>query len=87
MIKRISNIKVLPDYKLHVEFDDGKIVCYDVADDIAQPPVFAPLKTERGLFHNVQLDESCTCVYWSDEIDLPSDAIYEYGEVIKAPSL
>lgn len=25
----------------------------------------------------LQLDESRTCVFWSDEIDLPSDAIYE----------
>ena len=24
----------------------------------------------------VQLDESRTCVYWNDVIDLPSDAIY-----------
>lgn len=71
---------MLPDYKLKVEFDDGKLVCYDVAEDIAQISAFAPLKTEYGLFQNVQLDESRTCVYWTDEIDLPSHAIYEYGK-------
>lgn len=27
----------------------------------------------------LQLDTSRTCVYWYDEIDLPSDSIYEYG--------
>lgn len=26
-----------------------------------------------------RLPESRTCVYWNSEIDLPSDAIYEYG--------
>lgn len=29
------------------------------------------------MFEQVQLDESRTCVFWSNEIDLPSDAIYE----------
>lgn len=82
MIKRISNIEVLPDYKLKVEFDDGKLVCYDVAEDIAQLPAFASLKTEYALFQNVQLDKSRTCVYWSDEIDLPSDIIYEFGKEV-----
>ena len=28
----------------------------------------------------VQLDESRTCVFWSEDIDLPSDTLYEYGK-------
>ena len=37
------------------------------------------LKTEYGLFENYQLDESRTCVYWNDRVDLPSDTLLEYG--------
>lgn len=35
-----------------------------------------------GLFNSNQLDESRTCVFWNDEIDLPSDTLLEYGDRI-----
>lgn len=83
MIPRIKSISTAENYKLFVSFDDGRKVCYDVSDDIATLPAFSDLKTEFGLFNNVQLDASRTCVYWSDTIDLPSDTIYEYGKTIE----
>ena len=52
-------------------FDDGRDCLYDVAEDI---------ENIKG-YEQVQLDESRTCVFWNDFIDLPSDAIYEYGKV------
>jgi len=64
---------------LQVSFDDGKEVLYDVKDDIGSITQFADLKNIYGLFQQVQVDESRTCVYLSDDIDLPSDTIYEYG--------
>lgn len=82
MIKRISNIQTLPNFHLQVEFDDGKEVRYNVMEDIESIPAFKPLETESQLFEQVRLDQSRTCVYWNDKIDLPSDAIYEYGETI-----
>ncbi len=72
----------MPNHKLQVEFDDGRTVIYDVEEDIRELGAFAPLQTERGLFESVQIDESRSCVYWNDEIDLPSDIIYEYGQTI-----
>lgn len=56
-----------------------KVIC-DVGEDIQQIPGFSVLKTERGLFENVRLDESRTCVYWSDRVELPSDSLLEYGQ-------
>lgn len=79
MIPRIKTYQPLDNYQLLVSFDDGRQVRYDVADDIAILPAFQDLKTEYGLFENAQLDSSRTCIYWSDQIDLPSDTIYEYG--------
>lgn len=78
MISKISSIKPLPDYKLSVSFDDGKRVIYDVKEDMTLPG-YDLLREVKGLFQQVRLDQSRTCVYWNDEIDLPSDAIYEYG--------
>lgn len=81
MIPRIKTIKPIENYKLYVVFDDGESGFYDVGKDIEQIPQFMELKTVEGLFRQVQLDESRTCVFWSDMIDLPSDAIYECMEV------
>lgn len=79
MIPRIKTIKPLRDYVLYVVFDDGKAVYYDVKDDINTIENFQDLKSIQGLFMQVQLDESRTCIFWNDRIDLPSDAVYEYG--------
>ena len=79
MIIRIKKLIPLPDLVLSVEFDDGKKVLYDVKEDVRDIPDYSPLQTVPGLFENAQLDESRTCVLWNDEIDLPSDILYEYG--------
>ena len=80
MIPRIKNIKPLKNFKLHVVFDDGKEVIYDVNEDIETIKEFQDLKSVYGLFDQVQLDDSRTCVYWNDVIDLPSDTREEYGK-------
>ena len=73
----------LSDFLLSVSFDDGRQVIYDVKTDLDLPG-YRALADTPCLFNQVQLDESRTCVYWNDEIDLPSDAIYEYGYSITA---
>lgn len=80
MIPRIKKITALDNFILFVEFDDGYKVMYDVKDDIETLPSFRALTDVYGLFKQVQLDSSRTCVYWNDEIDLPSDCLYEYGK-------
>lgn len=82
MIPKIKSIKPLKDYHLYVVFDDGKEVIYDVTEDINTLPNYNLLKELQGFFKTVQLDSSRTCVFWNDEIDLPSDTIYEYGHPV-----
>ena len=79
MIPRIKEVKPLDNYLLLVVFDDGKTVLYDVKEDIETIPQYGDLKDIYGLFKQAQMDQSRTCVYWTDDIDLPSDTIYEYG--------
>lgn len=69
----------MPDFLLLVTFDDGKQVQYNLKDDIAKLPGYGLLSSVPGLFEQVQLDESRTCISWNADIDLPSDIIYEYG--------
>ncbi len=79
MIPRIKHIEPKENFVLRVQFDDGKVVDYDVNDDIKTIDCFKRLKNEYGLFNNFAVDDSRTCVYWNDQIDLASDTIYEYG--------
>lgn len=79
---RIRTVSPGKDFTLDVTFDDGKSVVYDVKEDMRNIRSYMALREEHGLFEQVQLDESRTCVYWNDEIDLPSDAIYEYGVTV-----
>lgn len=78
MIQRISTVTPLSDYRLSVCFDDGKCVIYDVKEDMHLPG-YGALREVYGLFGQVQLDKSRTCVFWNEDIDLPSDVIYQYG--------
>ena len=66
---------------LNVVFDDGRQVLYDVKEDFSLPG-YDSLKTVAGLFNQVQLDASRTCVFWNKDVDLASDIIYEYGKQI-----
>ena len=80
MIPRIREIKSMDKYKLYVIFDSDEHVIYDVEDDINTIDDFSLLKSESGLFENVALDSSRTCVYWTDRVDLASDTILEFGK-------
>jgi hypothetical protein len=80
MIPRIKNVTPLDNYILRVVFDDGNVVLYNVKEDIDLIPIFKQLEKEPDLWQNVHLDNSRTCVYWNDQIDLPSDTVYEYGQ-------
>ena len=82
MIPRIKKLEPLENYRLFVVFDDGTKIIYDVKEDIENIPDYSVLMTTYGLFNQVQLDQSRTCIFWNDYIDLPSDTIYEYGSKI-----
>ena len=79
MIPRIKSFEPMEDFCLRVTFDNGRVVQYNVMDDIRTIPAFQDLENVHGLFQNAQLDQSRTCIFWNDRIDLPSDTIYEYG--------
>ena len=83
MIPRIKSVKTHENYILYVIFDDGKECLYNVKEDIDSIEQYKDLETIQGLFEQAQLDESRTCVFWNEYIDLASDTIYEYGKEVE----
>lgn len=81
MIPKIKSVKPLKNYVLQIVFDDGKTGFYDVEEDMKTIKGYDDLKHIHGLFEQVKLDESRTCVFWNDYIDLPSDTLYEFSLV------
>ena len=79
MIPKIKLVEPLHNYILKVSFADGKVVLYDVKENIETLPGYDSLKDIKGLWQQVQVDQSRTCVFWNDYIDLASDSIYEFG--------
>lgn len=82
MVRKITAVVPLSNYVLLVSFDDGKSVLYDMKDDF-ELPGYVVLKDVEGLFYQVRVDKSRTCVCWSDDVDVPSDIIYEYGKPVE----
>lgn len=80
MIPRIKSVKPIEKYMFHVIFDDGLDCLYDVGEDIENIKGYEVLKIIHGLFEQVQLDENRIRVFWNYFIDLPGDALYEYGK-------
>ena len=81
MIPKIKSVTPLENYFLHVIFDDGRDCLYDLNDDIKNLKGYDDLKNIHGLYKQVQLDESRTCIFWNEYIDLPSDIIDEYSKL------
>ena len=82
MIPRVKSVIPMENYILDVVFDDNVRVYYDMKEHISSLPGYDDLRNIQGLYQNVQLDLSRTCIYWNEYIDLPSDTIYEYGNKI-----
>lgn len=80
---KIKEVTPLEGYILKVLFENDEAVLYDVLEDIESIETFQPLKDECSLFAQVRLDESRTCIYWNEQIDLAADSVYRYGEKIK----
>jgi hypothetical protein len=71
---RIVKLKVLPEYRLEVEFADGVQGIVDLSQEL-WGPMFEPLRAPDR-FAEVTLDEfGAPC--WPNGADIAPDAIYE----------
>jgi hypothetical protein len=72
-MKKITAVKVLENYSLHLVFDDGVQGTVDLSN-LAGKGVF-DLWIDRKSFEQVRIGDSGELI-WSDKIDLCSDSLY-----------
>jgi hypothetical protein len=73
MMPRVRRVLALPQYRLHVEFDDGVSGTIDLSDEL-EGEVFRPLRDE-AVFRQVTVDEF-GAVCWPNGPDLAPDAMH-----------
>jgi len=76
MIQAVK-IKILPDYKLLIDFNTGESKIYDFCDDLKHP-VFSKLKNKK-FFANAKIESGG--IVWDDETDIATEHLYERGVV------
>jgi hypothetical protein len=72
-MRKISKVKVLPEYRLELEFDDGISGTVDLSDSVGKG-VFN-LWRDPLVFEQVRIGLSGELV-WGEQIDLCPDALY-----------
>ncbi len=79
-MEKITQVKVLNDYRLEIFFNDGVHGVVSLSDRLFGP-VFEPLKNQE-LFGQARVDEFGV-VTWPNGADLAPDALYESLRNIK----
>jgi len=70
----VKDAKYLKDYKIEVEFNDGKRGVVDLQDDL-YGEVFEPLK-DKNLFSKIKVDEDLETIVWENGADLAPEYLY-----------
>ena len=84
-----TNLRFLEGVTIELTFLDGKIIQYDLSKLFSKYPQFVELKNNRKLFESGELWPLGEVIYWNEDIDYDTAAIYEDGEVVgyQEPSL
>ena len=77
-----KKVRFLEGVTLEMEFQDGKIIRYDMSVMFSKYPQLEELKRNRALFESGHLDPGGYAVIWNEDLDFDAMSIYEDGEVI-----
>lgn len=71
----IVAVRILPNYKVELTFEDGIVGKVDVRGLLAFDGVFAPLANE-SFFSQVRVDTELGTIVWPNGADLDPDVLY-----------
>jgi len=69
----IKRAEYISDYKIEIEFNDGKTGCVDLENQL-QEPIFQPLK-EKEYFKNFKLNS--WTIEWENGADFAPEFLYD----------
>lgn len=75
MLKDITKVKLVGDYKVQITFEDGVAGTIDVAALISFKGVFAPL-ANPDYFAKVAVNPEIGTICWPNDADLDPDVLY-----------
>lgn len=84
MFHKIKNVFPLPEYRLSIQFAEGRTKIYDAIPLFDEIPVFKKLK-ELNPFSQVYVDVGGHGIVWNDQLDLSCDELWQNGVVIETP--
>lgn len=85
MLKDITSVQVVGDYRLHLRFEDGVEGDVDVKRTVSFTGVFEPLK-DREFFARVRLLPEFGTIGWPNGADLDPDVLYSIVSESAPPS-
>ena len=85
MFHKIKSVNALPNYKLSIQFSEGKTKIYDINPLFNKYKLFNKLKDDLNLFNCVYVDKGGYAIVWNDDIDISCDELWENGEVVITP--
>ena len=80
---KIVAVKSIEKFKLRYKFKNGRVMEYDI-EKMARKleKCFKPMLDNPEIIKNVNFD-SGTSIWWSDQMDVPSDFLYCVGTIVK----
>ena len=74
MLILVKHAKYLKDYKIEIEFNDGKKGIVDLSDEL-YGEVFEPLK-DKNIFSKIKVDKDLETITWENGADLAPEYLY-----------
>jgi hypothetical protein len=81
MTVRVTNVEVLPGFRVRLEFDDGAVTEADFSDDLWGPAA-EPLR-DPAYFKKVRVDQESRTIVWPNGFDPDPDVLH--GDHAPAP--
>lgn len=85
MFHRIENVKVLKDFMLQVEFQEGGSKLYDAKPLVESNPAFSRIRKNPIFFEDAKVDTGGYGIVWDDDADLSCNELWENGTEIQTP--
>lgn len=84
MFHKIKNVSPLSEYKLSVQFSEGRTKIYDVKPLFEKIAVFCDLK-DMELFSEVSVDVGGHGIIWNDDLDLSCEELWDNSVLVETP--